>query len=121
MNKNVTRGLFFALCVGGLTLGGAVAANAATTTGADGIASGTQIAPNVDAPVFVTRNAFGIVGDAVSTATSPATAPVPAAPVPAPAPAAPVPAPAPAGPTTSGKPLKNEEINKNKQDRKSVV
>lgn len=80
MNKNVTRGLFFALCVGGLTLGGAVAANAATTTGADGIASGTQIAPNVDAPVSVTRNAFGIVGDAVSAVTSPAAAPAPAAP-----------------------------------------
>ncbi|PYY33145.1 chaplin family protein, partial [Curtobacterium sp. MCPF17_046] len=73
----------------------------ATTTGEDGTVSGTQVAPTVDAPVSVARNAFGIVGDAVST-TAPA-APAPAAPAPAaPAPAPAEPAPAAPAPTTSG-------------------
>ena len=53
MHKNISRGLWFALFVGGLTFGGCAAANAATTTGADGAVSGTQVAPSVDAPVSV--------------------------------------------------------------------
>ncbi|MEK0170501.1 hypothetical protein WMN62_03365, partial [Curtobacterium citreum] len=90
MNKYVSRGLWFALFVGGLTLGGTAAANAATTSGADGAVSGTQVVPSVDAPVSLTGNALGVLGDAVSSVTSPAAAP-----------AAPAPAPA-SAPTTSG-------------------
>lgn len=56
MNKYVSRGLWFALFVGGLTLGGTAAANAATTSGADGTVSGTQVAPSVDAPVSLGGN-----------------------------------------------------------------
>ncbi len=85
MNKYVSRGLWFALFVGGLTLGGAAAANAATTSGADGAVSGTQVAPSVDAPVSVTGNALGVLGDAVSTATGSGATSAPA-PAPAPAP-----------------------------------
>ncbi|WNY34872.1 hypothetical protein Q9Q99_07175 [Curtobacterium flaccumfaciens] len=69
MNKYVSRGLWFALFVGGLTLGGTAAANAATTSGADGTVSGTQVAPSVDAPVSLGGNAIGVLGDAVSTVT----------------------------------------------------
>ena len=69
MNKYVSRGLWFALFVGGLTLGGTAAANAATTSGADGTVSGTQVAPSVDTPVSLGGNAIAVLGDAVSTAT----------------------------------------------------
>ncbi|MFJ3383854.1 hypothetical protein ACIPNL_06780, partial [Curtobacterium sp. NPDC090221] len=97
MNKYVSRGLWFALFVGGLTLGGAAAANAATTSGADGAVSGTQVAPSVDAPVSVAGNALGLLGDAVSSVVpTPAAPAAPAAAAPA-APAAPT-----AAPTTSG-------------------
>lgn len=93
MNKYVSRGLWFALFVGGLTLGGTAAANAATTSGADGIVSGTQVAPAVDAPVSLGGNAIAVLGDAVSTATGS----TPAAPAPAPAPATTAPAPSTSG------------------------
>ena len=69
MNKYVSRGLWFTLFVGGLTLGGACAANAATTSGADGTVSGTQVAPSVSAPVSASGNALGVLGDAVSSVT----------------------------------------------------
>ncbi len=48
-----------------------------TTSGQDGVASGTQVAPVVSVPVTVTGNGIGLLGDGTSTATGPA---APAAP-----------------------------------------
>ncbi|WP_157490239.1 chaplin family protein, partial [Frigoribacterium sp. Leaf186] len=107
MNKYVSRGLVGALFVGGIWALGTTAANAATTTGDDGLLSGTQVGAVVEAPVSAFGNAVSVLGDSSSTA-APAAAPaaVPAAAPAAPVAAAPVAA-APAAPvapvtTTSG-------------------
>jgi len=90
MSKYVSRGLALVLFTGGLTLLGAGIANAADTTGDDGLLSGTQIVAPITAPVEVAGNAISVLGDSLSGgAAAPAPAPAPA-PVPAPAPAAPV-------------------------------
>jgi uncharacterized protein YceK len=94
MNTHVSRALYGALFVGGLSLLGATAANAADTSGEDGILSGTQIVADVTAPITAGGNAISILGDSSSSSAAPAAAPVPA-------PAAPAPA-APAPATTSG-------------------
>ena len=75
------RALWGTLIAGGITLLGATAANAAdnTTSGQDGILSGTQALVSVSAPITVSGNSVSLLGH--STATSPA----PAAPAPAPA------------------------------------
>jgi hypothetical protein len=92
MNTHVSRALYGALFVGGLSLLGATAANAADTSGEDGILSGTQIVAGVTAPITASGNAISILGDSSSSSATPAAAPAPVAPAPA--------APAPA--TTSG-------------------
>ena len=92
MSKAISRGLCLVLFTGGLTLLGTTVANAADTSGDDGVLSGTQVLAPIAAPVDVTGNAISILGDAVA-----APAPAPAAPA-----AAPAPAPAPAPVTTSG-------------------
>ena len=93
MSKYVSRGLALVLFTGGLTLLGAGIANAADTTGDDGLLSGTQVVAPITAPIEAAGNAVSILGDALSGG---AAAPAPA---PAPAPAA---APAPSPVTTSG-------------------
>ncbi|WP_157489773.1 chaplin family protein, partial [Frigoribacterium sp. Leaf44] len=106
MNKYVSRGLMGALFVGGIWALGTSAANAATTTGDDGLLSGTQVGAVVEAPVSALGNAVSVLGDASSTVAAPA-APAAAPAAPAAAPAAPVAPAAPAAPaapvtTTSG-------------------
>jgi len=91
MSKYVSRGLALVLFTGGLTLLGAGIANAADTTGDDGLLSGTQVVAPINAPIEAAGNAVSILGDALSGGA--------AAPAPAPAPAA---APAASPVTTSG-------------------
>ena len=79
MSKYVSRGLALVLFTGGLTLLGAGIANAADTTGDDGLLSGTQIVAPITAPVEAAGNAVSVLGDAFAGGT--------AAPAPAPAPA----------------------------------
>jgi hypothetical protein len=82
MNKIVSRALYCALFVGGLTLLGATAANAADTGGADGVASGSQVVSGIVAPVTAGGNAISLVGDSTS-ASAPAASQQPVASIPA--------------------------------------
>ncbi|RNE56520.1 hypothetical protein EEJ31_13545, partial [Cryobacterium tepidiphilum] len=66
MNSFVKRGLYCALFVGGLSLLGVGAANAAETSGENGVASGSQVAPDLAAPVVVDGNAISLLGDSSS-------------------------------------------------------
>ncbi|WP_183151325.1 chaplin family protein [Microbacterium sp. Se63.02b] len=59
----------------GITLLGATAANAAETTGDDGLLSGTQAETAITAPISVVGNAISVLGDAVTPAPAPAPAP----------------------------------------------
>jgi LPXTG-motif cell wall-anchored protein len=72
MKKIITRGLYFGLFVGGLTFLGATAANAAdqSTSGDDGLLSGTQIGAVVDLPADLTGNAISLIGDATTSDSS---------------------------------------------------
>ena len=91
MNKAVSSALYGALLVGGFSLLGATAANAADTSGEGGILSGTQAGVSVTLPVDLTGNGISVLGDSASSnATTTPVAPAPAAPAPA------------AAPTTSG-------------------
>jgi LPXTG-motif cell wall-anchored protein len=75
MKKLIVRGLYFGLFVGGLTLLGATAANAADqTSGEDGLLSGSQIGAVVDLPIDITGSAISVLGDGSSTDSSVATA-----------------------------------------------
>ncbi|WP_374947119.1 chaplin family protein, partial [Agreia sp.] len=77
MKKIVQRGLYFTLFVGGLSCLGVAAANAAdTTTGEDGLLSGTQTVIGLEVPVDLSGNAITAVGDATTTSEA---APAPAA------------------------------------------
>ncbi|MFU8945340.1 hypothetical protein ACLRGF_01270 [Mycetocola zhadangensis] len=78
MNRNIARCLYGVLFAGGLTVLGATAANAAdSTTGTDGILSGTVVDAVVSIPVTLNGTAVSVLGDASSTD---ATTPAPAAP-----------------------------------------
>ena len=72
MHKALSRTLWGVAFVGGLTVLGAGAANAADTSGEDGIASGTQVAILGELPVTVSGNALSILGDSESSS-APAT------------------------------------------------
>jgi len=74
MNSAVKKGLYCALFVGGLSLLGIGAANAAETSGDDGTASGTQAIASLLAPVAVHDTAISVIGDSSSGGTSPGTA-----------------------------------------------
>ena len=66
MNTFIKKGLYCALLVGGLSLIGISAANAAeapSTSGSDGNVSGSQIVSDVAAPVTLTGNAISVLGD----------------------------------------------------------
>src|SRR4051812_40010053 len=79
MNKYVSRGMWFTLCVGGLWLAGTAAANAAETSGSDGVATGDQAVVGVSIPVSLSGNGISVLGDSSSTGSTAAT---PAAPAP---------------------------------------
>jgi trimeric autotransporter adhesin len=70
MRKALSRTLWGVAFVGGLTVLGAGAANAADTSGEDGIASGNQIGILSELPVTIGGNAISILGDSESSATS---------------------------------------------------
>ena len=77
MNKYVSRGMWFTLCVGGLWLAGTAAANAAEAPSSDGVASGDQAVVGVTVPVSLSGNGISVLGDSTS---SGSTAAAPAAP-----------------------------------------
>ncbi|MDB5876237.1 MAG: hypothetical protein JWQ07_5679, partial [Ramlibacter sp.] len=70
MHANLRRGLLCSLFTGGLlVLGTTVASAADTTTGTDGIASGTQVAAPVTTPVTLGSTSLGLLGDSTPTTT----------------------------------------------------
>jgi hypothetical protein len=76
------RALLGTLLAGGITLLGATVANAAETTGDDGLLSGTQAVIQVNLPITLSGTSRSVLGDSTSsgaTAAAPATAPAPAA------------------------------------------
>ncbi|MDJ0377574.1 chaplin family protein [Cryobacterium sp. PH31-L1] len=78
MNTFLKKGLYCALLVGGLSLIGISAANAAeapSTTGADadGIVSGSQVVTDLVAPITLTGNAISVLGDSSAGQSSPTT------------------------------------------------
>lgn len=89
MNSFAKRALLGTLVAGGITLLSATVANAAETTGEDGLLSGTQALIQIAVPVDITGNGISILGDSTASA-------APAAPA-APAEAAPAPAPVTSG------------------------
>lgn len=93
MHTFVKHALWGVAIAGGLTLLGTSSANAAETSGEDGLLSGTQIEAPLSAPIEVLDNAIAVLGDSdVTSAPAPAPAPEPApepAPAPEPEPAAP--------------------------------
>ncbi|MFF1876710.1 hypothetical protein [Leifsonia sp. NPDC058230] len=84
MNKYVSRGLWFTLFLGGLSLAGVGVANAAETSGADGTASGEQAVVDLTAPVTLGGNGISVLGDSSSSGADTASVPA-AAPASAPA------------------------------------
>lgn len=78
MKTIVSRALWGTLIAGGITLLGATVAQAAETTGEDGLLSGTQALVSLQAPVTVAGNALSVIGDSESTDAATA-APAPAA------------------------------------------
>ena len=80
------RALWGTLLAGGITLLGATVANAAETTGDDGLLSGTQAIIDVNLPINISGTSLSVLGDSSSTGAT----------------AAPAPAPAPVEATTSG-------------------
>ena len=80
MNRTVARCLYGVLFAGGITLLGATAANAADTSGDDGVLSGTLVDTVVSIPVTVGGNAVSVLGDSDATNTAPAAASVPTSP-----------------------------------------
>ena len=85
MHTFIKRALVGTLLAGGITLLGATVANAAETTGEDGLLSGNQALIDVSAPVSIVDNALSVIGDStvVEAPPAPVTAPAPAPPAPA--------------------------------------
>ncbi len=79
MNTFIKRALIGTLLAGGITLCGATVANAAETTGEDGLLSGNQALIDVSAPVSIVGNAVSLIGDSTvigsGSASEPASAP----------------------------------------------
>ncbi|MGO4301946.1 chaplin family protein [Leifsonia sp. RAF41] len=80
MNKFVSRGMWFTLCVGGLWLAGTAAANAAESSGTDGVATGDQAVVGISIPVSLSGTAVSVLGDASSSDSTAAAPAAPAAP-----------------------------------------
>ncbi len=81
MRKIYSRVLLGTLVGGGLAVLGAGIANAADTSGVDGLLSGDQVGVSVNLPVTVGGNAVSVIGDSSSDG---ADTSAPAAPAPAP-------------------------------------
>ncbi|GAA1949729.1 LPXTG cell wall anchor domain-containing protein [Microbacterium aquimaris] len=82
MHTIVKRALWGAVIGGGISLLGAGVAQAADTSGEDGLLSGTQAIVDVDAPITVSGNAISVLGDSHSEGAdtqAPAPAPAPEA------------------------------------------
>lgn len=79
MKTIVSRALWGTLIAGGITLLGATVAQAAETTGEDGLLSGTQALVSLQAPVTVAGNALSVIGDSESTDAATAAPAAPAA------------------------------------------
>mgnify|MGYP007088003851 CR=1 FL=1 len=71
MRTYLKRALWGTLLAGGITLLGATAANAADTSGEDGLLSGTQADTAITAPVTIVDNAVSLLGDSCLLYTSP--------------------------------------------------
>ncbi|MDQ0662133.1 hypothetical protein QFZ35_000631 [Arthrobacter ulcerisalmonis] len=83
MHRNIRRCLLGTAFAGGLVALGGVAANAAdTTSGTDGLLSGTQVVAPVNVPISLGATSVGLLGDSAANAENTG------APSPAPAPAA---------------------------------
>jgi hypothetical protein len=68
MHANMRRGLLSTLFAGGLLALGTTAASAAdTTSGSDGLASGTQVVAPVTAPITLGTTSLGLLGDSTAT------------------------------------------------------
>jgi len=81
MHTIIKRALWGVLIGGGISLLGAGVAQAADTSGEDGLLSGTQAILDVEAPVTVAGNAISVLGDSHSDdadTQAPAAAPAPA-------------------------------------------
>ena len=61
------RALWGTLLAGGITLLGATVANAAETTGDDGLLSGTQAIIDVNLPIDISGTSLSVLGDSSST------------------------------------------------------
>jgi hypothetical protein len=72
MHKAISRALWGAFFVGGLTVLGTGAAHAADTSGEDGIASGNQVGILADLPVTIVGNAVSVLGDSHTSGATPA-------------------------------------------------
>ncbi|WP_395245369.1 chaplin family protein [Agromyces sp. MMS24-K17] len=83
LKRFATRALYATLLTGGLTLLGAGVANAAETSGDDGILSGTQLGISIDLPITVSGNGISVLGDASSTDASTGSPAATGAPAPA--------------------------------------
>ncbi|MFS0718671.1 chaplin family protein [Arthrobacter sp. 1P04PC] len=81
MHQNLRRGMLGTLFAGGLLALGSTAASAAdtTTTGSDGILSGTQVTAPISIPVNLGATSLGLLGDSTAT-TGGTTGTAPAAP-----------------------------------------
>ena len=80
MHQSIRRGLLGTLFAGGLLALGSTAASAAdTTSGSDGLLSGTQVNAPVTAPITLGATSLGLLGDSTAeTGSTPATAGQPA-------------------------------------------
>ncbi|THE06809.1 LPXTG cell wall anchor domain-containing protein [Microbacterium oleivorans] len=79
MNTMLSRALLGTLVAGGITLFGAAAAQAAepTTSGEDGLLSGTQALLNVDVPISVGDTAISLLGDSSTSSSDKGSSPAP--------------------------------------------
>ncbi|WP_020098328.1 chaplin family protein, partial [Microbacterium sp. 11MF] len=79
MNTMLSRALLGTLVAGGITLFGAAAAQAAepTTSGEDGLLSGTQALLNVDVPISVGDTAISLIGDSSTSSSDKGSSPAP--------------------------------------------
>lgn len=69
MHQSIRRGLLGTLFAGGLLALGSTAASAAdTTSGSDGLLSGTQVNAPVTAPITLGTTSIGVVGEATAVA-----------------------------------------------------
>ncbi len=75
MNTTIRKCLIGTCFAGGMIVLSATAANAAdTTSGKDGLLSGTQVVAPVTAPISLGGTSLGLLGDSAATTSAPAPA-----------------------------------------------